>query len=311
LNEVLDLIAAPDAWNRSCGDDTYVAVIDSGIHGPHPEFPTWKRADGQSSDGSDPWDDPLGHGTMVAAIAAAAPATGARCSGVAPGAKLYSCKIALTQEGYETSAIIDAYEWIEDRREEHGHPIIVNNSFGFQTDSAPLVNGVPVTDQHPIVAAIRRLVRAGIPVVFAAGNNHDRSRCRNSLPPACAPDTIWAWNSLPEVMAVAEASDRLRPTPFSSRGPGQWAPADHPKPDCAAPTFGWILFGPSYRDTVDGWGTSGAAPQVAGLLALLASRDPGKAPRDYYDRVRATCTPVKACRRCVGHGLIHCGRAVQ
>jgi serine protease AprX len=303
LNDVLKLIGAPDAWLRSTGTETYIAIVDSGINKSHLEFPAWKRADGFSFDGSDPWQDSLGHGTMCAAIAAGSPQAGARVSGVAPNARLYSCRI-----NYTASEAIAAYEWIENRFKEHGKPIIVNNSFGFESKMPPVELGIPITPNHLMARVLRRMVTNGLPVVFAAGNNHNGAACVNPLP--CSPDTIWAFPSLPEIMTVADIDQKLDPREFSSRGPGQWHTNTSQKPDCAAPTFGYVLFGDTYREADDGWGTSGAAPQVTGLLSLLASQRPAATPTELNDRVRSTCKPLNACRRCVGHGMIQCNMAL-
>jgi serine protease AprX len=60
------------------------------------------------------------------------------------------------------------------------------------------------------------------------------------------------------------------------------------------------------------WGTSGACPQVAGLAALLISRDPDLTPDDIREVVRSTARrlPGKP-QNCVGAGIIDCAGAIQ
>jgi subtilisin family serine protease len=296
LNQVLEVINAPSAWDRASGAGVHIAIVDSGIHGAHPEFPAAKKAGGWSYDSSDAWTDPVGHGTMCAVIAAGSPAPAARVCGVAPDARLFSCKT-----DYSISEVLAAYEWIEDRHDELQSPIVVSNSFGFELQEAPREAGGAIPDDHPMTTVIRRMVANGMPMVFAAGNNHP-----DNAPQICSPNTIWAWNSLPEVLSVAEVDEHLQVRPYSSRGPGEWAAPHQTKPDCAAPTFGWIVYGQKYDSVVEGWGTSGAAPQVAGLLALMMEQDPKATPSALYQRVRDRCRPLPALPNCVGSGLIDC-----
>jgi len=184
LKEVLDRISAPEAWNKSRGDGTYVAIVDTGICGSMPEFPDPKKADGWSFDGSDPWTDYYGHGSMCACIAAATDQHGGRFNGVAPNAQLYSCKTT-----FYTSQLIAVYEWLMDRREEHGQPIIASNSYGFYTCADPQEDGQAISVNHPFATTLQQAIQEGIVVIFAAGNNH--ASCHGD-PNQCQPNTIWA-----------------------------------------------------------------------------------------------------------------------
>lgn len=302
LKEVLERIGAPRAWGRSRGADAYVAIVDTGVCGTMPEFPDWKKAGGWAYDGGDPWLDYHGHGSMCACVAAATDAGGGRFNGVAPDALLYSCKTT-----FLTSELIDIYEWLMDRREEHGRPVIVNNSYGFYDCSDPHEGGQPITINHPFVTTLQQAVAAGVTPVFAAGNNH--ADCGGD-PQGCDPDTIWVWNSLDEVLSVGTVDENDALWDYSSRGPGQWAPAERPKPDCVAPTYGEVMWGCGYSNMTNGWGTSGAAPQAAGLAALLASLDPTATPRALMDRINLTCDPHPTGATCSGHGVINCAAAV-
>lgn len=304
LNQVVEEIRAPQAWQFAEGDGVAIAIVDSGIKGTCSEFPQWKKLAGWSWDNSDPWIDAMGHGTMCAAIASASPEdANARLCGVAPKSTLLSCKT----NNYLMSTILDAYEWIEDQKELFKCPVVVNNSFGFETEAEPLENGKPLKVNHPVASAVNRLVNvSGIPMVFAAGNNHDLARGK-----LCSPNTIWAWHSLDTVLTVAEVDENSQVRDYSSRGPGQWRAQSKVKPDCAAPTYGWILFGDKYDSAVKGWGTSGAAPQATGLIALLSERWPKEAPASLYDRVRKGCQRLNYPATCVGSGKIDCLNSVQ
>ena len=58
------------------------------------------------------------------------------------------------------------------------------------------------------------------------------------------------------------------------------------------------------------WGTSGAAPQVSGLAALLLSLNPGMRPDEIANIVRSSCKGLAAHEYCAGKGLIDCFNAV-
>ncbi|MGF1605970.1 MAG: S8 family serine peptidase [Rhodothalassiaceae bacterium] len=169
-------------------------------------------------------------------------------------------------------------------------------------------------EDHPYLGTVRAAVDAGIPVIFAAGNNHFDVKCMHD-PSACSPNTIWGANSDDAVLSVGTVnraeSNRDASTPHanSSRGPGQWA-RNHLKPDCVAPTYGETVWGNGYR-AMDWWGTSGAAPQAAGLAALLLSLKPSLTPQQVYDIIRESSRRLEGHGNCVGHGLIDCDAAVK
>lgn len=150
-----------------------------------------------------------------------------------------------------------------------------------------------------------------IVVVFAAGNNHFDTLC-NHDPTACSPDTIWAINSIDEVLTVGTVNADNRndqgPHANSSRGPGQWS-QERPKPDVVAPTYGEVVWGNGYQ-IMEWWATSGACPQVAGLAALILSVNPGLSPARTGQIIRYAATPLNAPPECVGAGLIDCEAAV-
>lgn len=295
LDDVLEHIKAPYAWKKTEGEDVYIAIIDTGICGKMAEFPIWKKADGWAFDNK-PWEDYNGHGSMCACIASATRKEGGRFNGVAPNAKLYSCKTLFT-----ASELIEIYEWLIDKKEEHGQPIIASNSWGAY-DCEP-----PAPCEHPIVRIIQEAVKAGIIVVFAAGNNHELCKGKPEL---CEPDTIWMQNSLDEALSLGTVDEKNNLRRYSSRGPGQCA-QKYPKPDCVAPTYGVVMWGDAYKNFPEGWGTSGACAQAAGLAALIASLHPDWTPEQVNENIRKTCDSLKLPPDCAGHGVINCARALE
>lgn len=186
-------------------------------------------------------------------------------------------------------------------------PIVMSNSYGMYTCQAPA--GLP--EDHPYRGIILEAIRAGIVVVFAAGNNHADVLC-GKPGGQCSPNTIWGVNSLDQILSVGTVDwdNKMDAGAHanSSRGPGQWADR-HPKPDCVAPTYGEVVWGSDYR-VMEWWGTSGACPQVAGLAALLLGADPDLSPAEVADLVRRSCQAIDLPATCAGAGLINCEAAV-
>jgi serine protease AprX len=223
---------------------------------------------------------------------------------VAPDATLLSARTNLL-----ATDIYKLYDWILARKAsgEISGPIVMSNSYGLYTCSVP----AGLSQDHPYRQILLDAVAAGVVVVYAAGNNHHDVLC-NHDPKKCSPNSIWAVNSLDEVLSVGTVNwdNRMDAGQHanSSRGPGQWAQA-HKKPDCVAPTYGEVIWGSGYQ-VMEWWGTSGACPQVAGLAALLLSIDPRLKPAQVGDLIRQTCQDIQLPRTCAGAGLIDCEAAV-
>jgi serine protease AprX len=75
------------------------------------------------------------------------------------------------------------------------------------------------------------------------------------------------------------------------------------------PPNGRVVFGDSVQSLPNGWGTSGACPQVAGLAALLLSTRAAP-PLEVRDAIRASAVPLGHARDCEGEGIIDCNAAV-
>jgi serine protease AprX len=308
LKDVLEHVQAPAAWNLTRGGGVTIAVVDTGICGTLAEFPPAKRSpiDLPSAFHGNHWRDVKGHGSMCATIAGATRTAGGRFDGIAPDATILAARTTL----FATDIYTIYDELIAARRAGTLEgPLVISNSYGLYTCQAPTT----LPEDHPYLDIVLTALDEGIPVVFAAGNNHWDVLC-NHPPTACEPSTIWAVNSHERVISVGTVNrdnsnqDPSTPHPNSSRGPGQWS-GDLPKPDCAAPTYGTVVWGCGYRQ-MDWWGTSGACPQVAGLAALLLSVNPTLKPRQVGDIIRSSCRDIGAPHNCVGHGLIDCAQAV-
>jgi subtilisin family serine protease len=308
MKDVMSHIHAPDAWAKGVrGQGVTIGIVDTGVSSAMKEFPANRRSPQSKSfaysDGA--WVDPRGHGSMCAAAAAASSDFGGKYDGVAPGATILSARTNLL-----ATDIYKLYDWVLSRKMsgDIAGPIVLSNSYGVYTCSAPL--GLP--QDHPYRQIVIDAVNAGVVVVFAAGNNHAAGLCHHD-PSKCSPNSIWGVNSIDEVLSVGTVNwDNKMDSgehANSSRGPGQWS-STHKKPDAVAPTYGEIVWGSGYQ-VMEWWGTSGACPQVAGLAALLLSVEPSLTPAGVGDIIRTTCRDIGLAKSCAGAGLIDCDAAVS
>lgn len=299
LNDVLNDVGAPEAWNRfNRGEGAVVAVIDSGVCGEF--FPEEKRAGGLDTTGEgDPWSDGLGHGSMVATIAAGDQDVGNPFNGIAPKAKIFSAKIFDRDGLTKTSRILEAVQAVIDFTRESQIPVVVNNSWG---NPACSEGRLPSCGGYSVGNGLRVLTREGSPVTFAAGNEAERCEAQE-----CGENTIWLQNSIDEVLSVATLDEDLEVRSYSSRGPGQCATINR-KPDIAAPTYGSAVWDCETRNFSRGWGTSGASPVIAGILALMMTERPGLSVQQYHDAIRRSSG--QDWNACTGHGLVNTSAAL-
>lgn len=278
LNETTHLVGADEMWRMGFrGEGVTIAILDTGINKEHPnlddlddnpETEDPKVIEDVSFVPGEDAEDRNGHGTLVAGIAAG---TGAASSqgflsgkewvndtwippetqvGVAPAAKLYNVKVLNKRGEGKISWIVSGVEWAV----EHGADVISMSLGGF-----PLEASDPLTD------AIKAAVEAGVVVVVAAGNEGPGGFTVSS--PAISPYAI----------TVGATYETGQVAYFSSRGPTPyWILA---KPDLVAPGAAVISTPAAYREDdevyyEEVWGTSAAAPHVAGAAALLRQAFP-------------------------------------
>jgi serine protease AprX len=280
-----------------------IAVLDSGIDVAHQAF--LNRSNGvrvvysEDFTGEGRTDDPYGHGTHVASLAAGnGRISNKEYMGIAPNANLINLRV-LNSQGIGTAAqVLRALDWVATNRAAYNIRV-VNMSLGMAAIDSYL--------NDPVCRAVRRLVDAGV-VVFAAAGNNGKDSDGNKLyghihSPGNEPSaiTVGAANTF----GTDDRSDDTVAT-FSSRGPTRSFITDQNgvrhydnliKPDLVAPGNKLIeamaadnylvehnpslnagVSGSDQRNMMFLSGSSMATPVAAGTAALMLQANPSLTP---------------------------------
>ncbi|WP_017934399.1 S8 family peptidase [Nocardioides sp. Iso805N] len=260
---------ATSAWaNGIDGKGVGVAVIDTGISDTGDL--AGKVIDGYDFSGEGSYTtDSFGHGTFVAGtIAGSGTGSEGAIKGVAPGANLVALKVAGADGSSDVLRVITAVQWAVNHAAKDNIRVL-NLSLGTDSTQDWRID--------PLDAAVEGAWRAGLVVTVAAGNNGSGGIGK----PADDPYVITVGAS-DDGTTLGTDDDSI--APFSSTGP---TAAGLAKPDLVAPGT-HIVSSRSPGSTVDttypdsevgssyfrGSGTSFAAPQVAGAVALLLQQRP-------------------------------------
>ena len=289
-----------------------VAVVDSGIDGTHPDLvdrmggnvkilcsaPQFVASGAlggfqecrgpKEAVAMDDTDHPSagGHGTHVAGtVAGTGVASNGRFHGAAPGATLYGVSVG-TVIAVENG--LDGLAWVLENHDQVAPAIkVVNNSWGSGYRKYSAEGDVLYSATWKLQDA---LIKAGVTVVFAAGNNGG-----NGSTPTTFAECI---NPTPGLVCVANYDDRNTGTrsgsisSSSSRGktnePVNWPDISAPGtsivatcritlPVCHA--GGGMVSNPANLYATMS-GTSMAAPHVSGIIAQLLQVDPTLTPAE-------------------------------
>jgi len=304
----------PDAWEKSTGAGTVVAVIDTGIT-THSDLdanvlPGYdmvadaamaRDGDGRDADPSDPGDwceagsESSWHGTHVAGIVASAGNNGKGVTGVAYGAKVLPVRALGACGGYE-SDVADALVWAA------GGTVSGAPANAHPADVANLSLGGTAACSTSMQKAIDYATGRATTVVVAAGN--ENQPVANSAPANCQ-----------NVIAVAAAGPAGNRAPYSNYGAGIDVTA--PGGDMTASAEGGIASTINAGTTIPAgegyaWmeGTSMAAPHVAGLAALMLAADATLTPAAVEEKMKAAAHPISSCNAGCGAGLVDAAAAL-
>ena len=244
-------------------------------------------------------------------------------TGVAPGARVVSVKVADGEGAVDVTQVIAGIDWVVQHRNDLGmHIRVINLSYGVDPDD--------LAGSDPLTYAVHQAWNAGIVVVAAAGNAGFRGAHSRLASPA--------WD--PRVIAVGAYDNMATPTDHSddyatdfsisgtdARQADVLAPGAHVMSlhvgnsdadakvtaDCQlaiAANTPWHspVFGPDGR-FIRGSGTSQAAAIVSGGIALLLAQRPDLTP----DQVKAILvgTTVDAGSSPAPNGELALGNAVR
>lgn len=255
-----------------------VAVIDTGIS-PHPQLPHLQSvADLVEPGMPQPLHDCDGHGTLVAGIIAA------QDGGIAPDAELLSIKQsspATTQHGEEShdGTLASLAEAIDRAVEAQAN--VINISI---TACIPAGQHVDLSGLH---SAVQHAEDTGTVIVAAAGNEGQN----------CQPGALILPAHLPTVIAVGAMHDAYHQASYSLPVPSSHLvlSAQGTQEIALSPDGnGWITglhppLSPQTQTAIVG--TSFAAPQVSGLIALMRERNPQLSPAEIRSLLARAATP--------------------
>jgi serine protease AprX len=283
-----------------------IAIVDSGVDPDrkHDFGGRIRDSVNLSSLGSEDRKDDLGHGTMVAAIAAG---SSSAYPGVAPAAPIVSLRV-LDREGRGiTSDVLRALDWIHKERRSKNIRV-VNLSLSSPYASWGL--------RDPLNAAVRNLWLSGTVVVTSAGNGGPG---RMLHAPGSDPFVITV--GAVDVNRTHATVDDTCP-PWSSHGytaegfakpelgaPGRYMVVPSLPGSALAKRFGDRTVAPGYM-----WmsGTSFAAPVVAGAAAQLLALNPSLTPDQVKGALMLTARHLPGAESlCAGVGEIDLAAAAS
>jgi thermitase len=286
----LKKVRAAEAWQITRGSaDIKIAVVDTGADLGHPALRSqivgstnvigWRGKLGLASAKDD-----NGHGTHCAGVAAAA-ANGEGISGMAPGCKLLIAKALGADGAGATSDIVRGIRWATSQGAD-----VISLSVGGEDDSAAMRD------------AVKDAIASGIVVVAAMGNE---GKTLKNYPAA-----------YPGVIAVGATNAQDKVSAFSTRG--SWISVAAPGANILSTTPTYKVFmskadngalGTTYGQLS---GTSMATPLVAGVAALIKSKNPRWTPAQVKKAIERSAVPLtQAFNTSSGHGRVDAAAALK
>lgn len=253
-----------EAWRTSSGKGVKIAIIDSGVNYNHDflrnnialnlkEVPNNNQDDDQngyvddllgwdfSNDDAYPYDD-IGHGTMVAGLAAS------DLMGIAKSSTYIPIKI-INSAGTDSGSLISAIYYAVDR----GAQIINLSMISLDKPSRPLLNAIQFAELKNVL------------IVTAAGNgDHSSGIGYNSDVKPVYPGALPSKN----ILNVTASGSSRSVTSYSNYGPIS-VDMIAPGGDIKTPLISLSTADSEKYPFRDGMGTSFAAPIVAGAAAMI------------------------------------------
>jgi serine protease AprX len=247
--------------------------------------------------------DQLGHGTMVAGLAAGSGGVLSKYRGGAPGSPLVDVKVTDNQGQALTADLIAAIDWL----------IANKGKYNIRVANFSLVGNVEASFLYdPLDKAVEKLWFNGVVVVAAAGNNGSATAPSKIGAPANDPFVITVGAT--DIESSSTQGDDIRAT-WSAYG---YTADGFAKPDVTAPGRYLISAVPvasvftatkPERIVEPGYmwmsGTSFSAPIVSGAAAQLLARYPGWTPDQVKGALMVSTTYVPSQGLSMGVGEIN------
>ena len=304
-------VKADQVWTELgyTGEGVIVAVFDTGVNYNHSDLKThmWEHPDypyhgwNFVGNNNNPMDDynsggSHGHGTHCAGTVAGNGASGSQ-TGMAPDAIIMAIKILSNTGNGQPSVVCTAMQFAI---EKGAH--VFSMSIGWANPS--------VSDRLLFRNTMVNVLAAGIVASIAAGNEGQylsyypipqNVRTPGDCPPPWLHPDQTTTGGLTAVVTVGATNETDNIANFSSRGPVSWQSVspynDYPynpgmgliRPDVCAPGYN-IKSCDSFN--INGYqlmsGTSMATPGVAGVMALMLSKNPNLTPAEICEILETT-----------------------
>lgn len=265
----LSLMHASQAWKTSTGKGVLVAVVDSGVDLTHPDLRRNLVSGYNVVHKKKPPQDDYGHGTHVAGIIAAAAGNHVGIVGVAPNARILPVKV-LDENGSGTIADIATGIKYAARR----GAAVINLSLGEAVGQDRVANATG--DNKVLHEAVDFAWRSGAVLIAAAGNSsvplcsEPAASAHVICVGAIGPDRAHAWYSQADATGTADficapGGGGLSTSPFG------FGSVDNDDVNVLSTVARGTGLDTRHTGYVAMAGTSMAAPQVAGVAALLSA----------------------------------------
>ncbi len=320
-------IGVKNAWKQATGKGIIVAVIDSGVDYNHEDLVDnmWRNEgemgfDNQGHDKSNnnvdddgngyiddvmAWDfsdndnkpydvhgqildvvlkgENPGHGTHCAGNIAAKAGNGKGTVGVAPDAKIMGLRFISKSGQGDTAGAIKAIMYAINNGAR-----VLSNSWGSEGED-PKEAG----DNHALKEVITGGQEKGVLFVFAAGNGHKGIGYDNDTDPKPGVPASYAIDNIISVAAIDKENKLGKFSNWGLKTVHIAAPGVQVFSTTVGNTYADTLFNVfGFKATWDG--TSMAAPQVAGALALYWSKHPEAKWQDVKKALLDSATPIEA-----------------
>lgn len=322
-------VKANEVWELGyTGSGILVAVLDTGVNYNHNDIKDnmWEHPDYPNhgynfiNNNNDPIDRE-GHGSHCAGTVAGMGASGTQ-TGMAPDATIMAVKVLSDQGSGSQQALVSGVQFA------------VNNGADVLSLSLGFDGGGALSQRKTLRDLFVNVLEAGIVASVAAGNdgeNLDKFPIPNNvgLPGNCPPPWLHPdqtiRSGLTAVVCVGATDKNDNTAKFSSPGPVTWQEvsgygdyAYEPgngliRPDVGAPGVGIksldYATNTGYKNND---GTSMATPCVAGVMALMLSKNPNLSPAEICEILEVTAEPQTPTKNNYsGSGRINALAAVQ